>query len=308
MRAHQVLAVGLSLIDVVFSSAALADLPNPEVRVITAELIGEPPSGTFGVVIEQDASLGTHTIYRPKRFGSIRHPLLVWGNGGCQKTGLGFAEFLAEIASHGVFVIADGPPVKGDTRREPPANGPPPRPSPGSLKPDGTALIPALDWIEAQNARAGSRYEGKIDMSRIAAMGMSCGGLMAYGASGDRRVTSVGIWNSGLLEPNAPIFDSLHSPVLIVTGGSQDVAYANGLRDFQTLPARVPVVHAVYPGTGHGGTYAQDNGGPFGAVALAWLKWTLFGDDTVSGKGFFVGEHCELCTDAGWVVQRRSLP
>jgi hypothetical protein len=24
---------------------------------------------------------------------------------------------------------------------------------------------------------------------------------------------------------------------------------------------------------GHGGAYSQDNGGPFGKIAVAWLKW-----------------------------------
>jgi len=36
----------------------------------------------------------------------------------------------------------------------------------------------------------------KIDMSEVAAMGMSCGGLMTYGASGDKHITTIGIWNS----------------------------------------------------------------------------------------------------------------
>ena len=36
---------------------------------------------------------------------------MVWGEGGCAKDGLQFPEFLNEVASHGVVVIADGPPV-----------------------------------------------------------------------------------------------------------------------------------------------------------------------------------------------------
>lgn len=298
-----------ALVPLLATAVALADQPNTHaVKVIDAELTDKPPSGPYGVVVEHDPGLSTHTLYRPERFGAIKHPVLAWGNGACKKSGLLFAEFLAEIASHGVLVIADGPPIPGERRVRPDgAREPTPRPSPGSLKPDGTALIAALDWIEARNNEQDSRYFDKIDMGKVAVMGMSCGGLMAYGASGDKRVTTVGIWNSGLLEPNAPIFSALHSSVLIVTGGPQDVAHPNGLRDFQTMPPAIPVFHAVRPETGHFGTYSVDNGGMFGEVAVAWLKWQLLGDPSPASKGMFVGERCTLCVNADWHVQQRSL-
>jgi len=288
-----------------FSAAAASETAS--VKPIEAELIGKPPSGEYGVVIEHDSSLSTHTLYRPARLGAIKHPVMAWGNGACKKSGLLFAEFLAEIASHGIVIIADGPPIPEQRIPLEQRSEPAPRPSPGSLKPDGTALIAALDWIEAQNKEQSSRYFDKIDLSKVAVMGMSCGGLMAYGASGDKRVTTVGIWNSGLLEPNAAIFASLHSSVLIVTGGPQDVAHPNGLRDFETLPASIPVFHAVRPAIGHSGTYSEDNGGPFGEVAVAWIKWQLLKNESPAAKGMFVGERCALCVNAGWKVQRRGL-
>jgi hypothetical protein len=293
--------------------AASPPTPPPRfdgVKHIDVELIGSPPSGTYEVLVEQDGSLPTHTVYRPKRWGASKHPVLVWGNGACSKSGLLFAEFITEIASHGIFVIADGPPIAGEyhgrERRDPQAP-PPARPSPGSLKPDGTALIAALDWIEARNSEAGSRYFGKIDMTKVAAMGMSCGGLMAYGASKDKRITSVGIWNSGLLEPNPPIFAALHSPVIIITGGPEDIAQPNGQRDFETLPKTIPVFHAIRPDVGHGGTYSDDNGGAFGKVAVAWLRWQLLNDTSAQAKGLFAGEKCGLCADSQWQVRRRSI-
>jgi hypothetical protein len=73
------------------------------------------------------------------------------------------------------------------------------------------------------------------------------------------------------------------------------------------MPPRVPVFYGVYPSVGHGGTYNQDNGGAFGPVAVAWLKWQLQGDGSAKGKGYFVGEKCTLCTDTNWHVQSRSL-
>ena len=288
-------------------AAAAAASDTASVKTIEADLIGKPPSGQYGVVIEHDSSLSTHTVYRPAKLGAIKHPVMAWANGACKKSGLLFAEFLAEIASHGIVIIADGPPIP--EKRIPPEQRrePAPRPSPSSLKLDGTPLIAALDWIEARNKEPTSRYFDEIDMSKVAVMGMSCGGLMAYGASGDKRVTTVGIWNSGLLEPNADIFASLHSSVLIVTGGPQDVAHPNGLRDFETMPATIPVFHAVRPAIGHYGTYSEDNGGPFGEVAVAWIKWQLLGDPSQASKGMFVGERCSLCVDADWKVRRRRL-
>jgi len=297
----------LASIPLVLCGAAAAASDLPSVKTIEADLIGKPPSGAYGVVVEHDSSLSTHTIYRPARLGASRHPVMAWGNGACKKSGLLFAEFLAELASHGIVIIADGPPIA--EKRTPPeqSSEPAPRPSPSSLKLDGTALIAALDWLEARNQERGHRFFEKIDMSKVAVMGMSCGGLMAYGASGDSRVKTVGIWNSGLLEPNAAIFKGLHSSVLIVTGGPQDVAHPNGLRDFETMPASIPVFHAVRPAIGHGGTYAEDNGGPFGEVAVAWLKWQLLGDESPASKGMFVGERCSLCANADWKVQQRGL-
>jgi dienelactone hydrolase len=172
---------------------------------------------------------------------------------------------------------------------------------------DGTALIAAIDWLSKEANDRASRFYHKVDVAHVAAMGMSCGGLMAYGASADPRIATVGIWNSGLLQPDAKIFAGLHSPVIIVTGGDKDIAYANGKRDFETMPATIPVFYGVYPTVGHGGTYNEDNGGPFGAAAVAWLRWQLMNDTSATGKGYFVGAACKLCGDPKWQTNSRGL-
>ena len=71
---------------------------------------------------------------------------------------------------------------------------------------DGTALIAALDWIANEGNDRPSRFYQKVQTGRVAAMGMSCGGLMSYGASADPRVATVGVWNSGLIQPDEKIF------------------------------------------------------------------------------------------------------
>jgi dienelactone hydrolase len=312
-------AVGLAGLSVSHVDAQGAGGPSSgdaRVRVVSPTLKGAPASGSHSVVVEHDQALATHTVYRPATLGPSKHSVLVWGEGGCAKNGLMFPEFLTEIASHGFVVIADGPPtvpapaagrggpgggnVNGGGRQG--RGGPPVR-----IEPDGTALIAALDWLAREGADPASRFYQKVDTARVAAMGMSCGGLMSYGASADPRIATVVIWNSGLLQPDDKIFAGLHSSVIIVTGGEKDIAYANGKRDFETMPARVPVFYGVYPAIGHGGTYNEDNGGAFGVAAVAWLKWQLLNDTSATAKGYFTGDACGICADAQWRAASRSL-
>jgi dienelactone hydrolase len=318
-----VLAAALILSTATAQSTKSASSVADQIQIVDVTQKGNPPSGPYPVVIEHDQSLATHTVYRPATLGPTKHPVVVWGEGACVKNGLSFPEFLSEIASHGFVVVADGPPVEQTARgggqargANPPRGAQPGAPAPGgpargqapvTINADGTPLIAAIDWLARQTADPSSRFYQKVETSRVAAMGMSCGGLMAYNVSADPRVATVGIWNSGLLQPDEKIFSGLHSSVIIVTGGESDIAYANGKRDFETMPARVPVFYGVYPSVGHGGTYNEDNGGAFGVTAVAWLKWQLMNDVSVKGKGFFVGSSCALCANSQWKTDSRSL-
>jgi len=331
----QASVLALSALAVAYSTRIWAQAPTPDkIRPVNYTQKGNAPTGPSQVVIEHDQGLATHTIYRPTNLTS-KHPLVVWGEGGCAKNGLTFPEYLSEIASYGFVVVADGPPVqnaggpagaKGGAAKGGGAKGGPPDaakgkgPAPGAAAAkgkgapggrgnmtDGSALIAAIDWMEKEVKDPTSRFYQKVDATRVAAVGMSCGGLMSYGASADPRIATVGIWNSGLFEKDQKIIGGIHSSVIIVTGGESDIAYANGKSDYEVMPPRVPIFYGVYPSVGHGGTYNLDNGGPFGQVAVAWLKWQLQGDDSAKGKGYFVGPQCTLCTDSNWQVQSRSL-
>ena len=173
----------------------------------------------------------------------------------------------------------------------------------------GVALIEAINWIEKESKDSRSRFYNKVNVQKMAAMGMSCGGIMSYGAAHDPHVATVGIWNSGLFseEDRKKHFDTMHGSAIIITGGESDIAYVNGKQDFETMPARIPVFYGVYPSVGHGGTYSQDNGGPYGKLAVPWLKWQLDGDTGITGKGYFVGDTCVPCKDPNWQIQSRSL-
>ncbi len=300
-------------------SAAMGALSCPAF----AQPPGQPPqppvpagtgSGPFPAMSEVDPGLPTHTIFRPASLdglGSVRLPVFAWANGGCANSPRGFEPFLMEVASHGFLVIAIGtvPPQQGQT----------------SYK----QLTQAIDWAAAQNALEGGKYRGKLDLSKVAVAGQSCGGLQAIEASFDPRVTTTLVCNSGVL--NAPAGDApgrgapggapgrgvpmmpvnttkdmlqkLHTPMFYMIGGPSDIAYPNATDDFARIE-KVPVVMLNHD-VGHGGTYRQANGGEFGKAAVAWLKWQL--KDDQAAKKMFVGTDCGFCTNSLWKIQVKNL-
>src|SRR5262245_36287638 len=74
----------------------------------------DTPRGTghYKAIMEMDAMLPTHTIYRPADFaqlGAAKLPIIAWGNGACVNAGNRFRHFLTEVASHGYLIVALGP-------------------------------------------------------------------------------------------------------------------------------------------------------------------------------------------------------
>ena len=268
--------------------------------------VHSPAPGPYAVSVESYPTLATHTAYHPKdldRFGpSNRLPIVSWGNGACARNGLAFSPFLTQIASHGYLAIAVGP------KEVAPGEAPPPTI-------DDHLLIDAIDWAVAQNGDRSSRFYNKLDTTRIAVMGQSCGGLQALAVSSDPRITTTGVWNSGAFPPGAtsPALkqsagskDSLarlHGPVVYIIGGPTDVAYPNAEDDFRRITT-VPVFKANL-NVGHGGTYRQPGGGWFGEVAVAWLAYQLKGN--AEAATWFVGADCRLCTDPEWKVERKGM-
>jgi hypothetical protein len=277
-------------------------------------------SGPFPAVMEQDSGLPTHTIYRPKDLSELQGqklPIVAWGNGGCANNGAMFRNFLTEIASHGFLAIAIGPPRPVQAPFRPPGPGAAntaPRPGPPATK--STQLIDAVNWASAENSRKGSQYYGKLDTSKIAVMGQSCGGIQSLAVAEDPRITLIGIWNSGIL--NAPLsgaapimedvrkdqLEKLHSPIFYITGDKSDIAFENGMDDFRRI-TKVPALHAYKDGVGHGGTYNQPNGGEFGKVAVALLEWQFKGDQEAAKM--FLGANCGLCRDPHWHVEKKGI-
>jgi dienelactone hydrolase len=254
--------------------------------------IGQPLTGPYEVSVEQDPEFMTHTIFRPINC-KAKMPVVVWGNGGCLHSAMLFGEFLMEIASHGFLVIADGQPTT-ETRLS----------KVTFSDQDGSALVAGIDWAFEVNQKECSQYYNKIDTTKVAAMGQSCGGLMTLNMSSDPRLTTIVIWNSGLFTGNPKVYDNLHTPVAYFSGGQEDLAYANAEADFAAI-TKVPVFWGDIP-VGHGGTYLEDNGGVLGPVGAAWLKWQLLGETGPKGAGMFVGPNCGLC-NTEWVIKKKNM-
>jgi len=292
--------------------------------VVAACAWGQEGTGPFPAILEQDSSLPTHTVYRPQDLSKVKGkmPIIAWGNGACVNNGLAHRNFLMEIASHGFLAIAIGPPQApppaGQGKGGAPKGG---APKGGGGQAAGPAtkssqLIDAINWALTENNRKESPYKGKLDASKIAVMGMSCGGIQSYAVATDPRVKLVGIFNSGILPapsgPGTPAMedirkdqlDKLHAPIFYVTGDKTDIAYENGMDDFKRI-TKVPAIHTFKDGVSHGGTYSQPNGGDFARVAVAMLKWQLKGEKDESKM--FLGPNCGLCKEAGWHVETKGI-
>jgi len=209
--------------------------------------------------------------------------------------------FLSEVASHGFLVIAIGPmPQEGEK---------------GGGKSTSSQMTDAINWSIAQNSDKNSPFYDKIDISKIAISGMSCGGLQTLEIAPDPRITTTVVCNSGIFinpgsgfpgMPNLKKDDllKLHTPTLYILGGEKDIAHENGMDDYSKIN-HVPVFVANM-NVGHGGTYGQPHGGEFAKVATAWFKWQLKGDNE-AGK-FFTGNPCGLSQNPVWKVDKKKIP
>lgn len=259
--------------------------------------------GPYPAVATESPALARMTIYRPvdlTPFGNERKlPVVLWGNGACANTTEEHKNFLNEIASHGYIVLGigllDQIEKRGDASRE---------------RTKSSQLISALDWIITENGAQDSEYAGKINTQKVAAMGMSCGGLQALEVSPDPRITTTVVCNSGVLPNRSPMaavtkddLKKLHGPVLYIMGGPTDIAYKNAMDDFSRIE-HVPVVMTNLD-VGHGGTYRRPHGGEYSTVALAWLNWQLKG--TQDASKMFLGDDGILKQDAKWTIELKNF-
>ncbi len=276
---------------------------------LTPMVIEDGGTGPFKAVALGEGTLTKFTLYRPQNLDDFgpkqKLPILLWGNGACADSSAMHRLYLNEIASHGFIIFAVGP---FSSLHKPPQMGP----MGGERK--EISLLEALDWAVAENSRKSSVYFEKLDIDKVAAMGMSCGGLQALEVSPDPRIDTSVICNSGILNGPPPEglkmptltkddLKRLHSPIIYVIGGEKDIAYPNAMDDFkriENIPAAI-----INLDVGHGGTYAQPHGGAFSDPTIAWLKWQLNGDEEAAFM--FKGEKCGLCINTEWEIETKNI-
>lgn len=256
-------------------------------------------SGMFKAIAVKETGLTDFVVYRPKdmlhahaRCGAM--PLLLWANGGCSDTNIGYERMLTEIASHGYVVVAIGEMQdKHHDRKE------------GHTS--STEVKHGLDWMIKQCTTKGTDYYNNIDTAKIAAAGHSCGGAQVLANAANPFIKTYLIMNAGMgdmtmADASSESLPNVHGPILYVVGGTQDVAYQNAQKDYDRLH-HVPVALADHPASGHGGTYGNEYGGDYGRLVIDWLDWHLKGKKQL-GRIFLDGA---LDNYKGWTIKAKNF-
>ncbi len=238
---------------------------DPTVSFEQMKVVEYGGSGPHKAIAVREKSLPDFVVYRPM---SIRGklPVLVFCNGGCMDTSIGYENMLSDIASYGYMVVAIGE-LQMLAQHEKDQHTP------------STMVKKALDWISEQAANPSSPYYNKIDADHIAAAGHSCGGAQVLANAADERLKTYLILNAGMgkmtmADADAKSLKKLHGPILYLVGGTSDVAWQNAQADYKAIK-RVTTVLADNTKSGHGGTYEQPNGGANARMVRAWLDWQL---------------------------------
>jgi len=271
-----------------------------------SRVIEDGGTGPYKAIMTEVEGLEAHTLFVPQDLSAFNAqkplPVLVWGNGACANSPFEHAKFLNEIASYGYLVVATGYiPMTDDRYRGPMSKS--------------EQQIESIDWVYAQQADKQSPYYQKIDVKHLCVAGMSCGGLQTLDNCADPRISTLMICNSGLFNqqnanqavggmpmPPKEKLNEIHTPIIYILGGEQDIAYQNGMDDFHHIN-HVPAAAANLP-VGHGGTYAQPHGGEFAIVARAWLDWQLKND--AAAAKMFVGADCDLAKRKDWTLEKNA--
>lgn len=283
--------------------ADAAAAPAPESDAGSAGAVDAPPApllpavddpaaaGPFEVkVVATAPGLSSHMLYVPDELGKdgVKHPIVVWTNGNGASSSY-YEPFLRHLASHGFFLVVD-------------------KRSTSSRETEYAEQLQGIDWATRQAEDAGGPYAGKLDAARIAIMGHSMGSLASFVNGGDTRVRTSIHWSGGLVgNPTGTdegALQKLHAPAAFLCGGADAQAGPACANDFRDAPADLPVFYGTLAGVGHLGVFGDRNGGEYGRVGLAWLRWQLAGDE--SFRSYFVGEACAACMRP-WSGMSRNL-
>ena len=225
-----------------------------------------------------DPAFPDHVIYRPQDLSAVPAAglgILLWGNGGCMYDGASGRMHLLEVASHGYLAIAPGPINTGP--------GSPPKDQRIARRTTWQEVVAGLDQAIAANSDPSNALYGKLDLTKVAVAGHSCGGMQSLSAVlNDPRIKTAILHNSGLFRADmfngGPVPAGLEVipktelaeitvPLLYILGGPTDIAYLNGMDDYGYI-TNAPVMIANID-LGHQGSFNQING------SYPWESWLI---------------------------------
>ncbi len=213
------------------------------------------------------------TVFRPTDLGTLgctTHPVILWNNGA--RSGLDrYAPLLNHLASHGFIVAA----AEGNAGT-------------------GGPMLRGLDYLTTENGRAGSPYQGKVDLADVGATGHSFGGGAAVDAGADPRVDTI-----------APIYplafssgSRVRGPAVFYAGQNDTIVPSSTVRRTYGQATQVPAIYAEQRGADHYGIP-----GLHGPVT-AWFRFHLMGDE--QARGLYFGPDCTYCSSPLWSAFERN--
>lgn len=234
--------------------------------------------GPFKTVIESNVGPGgRYTIHRPDPLGKdgFIHAPIIYGygiNGQIRYA----ADFLKSIASHGFVIIACNVLTGGPNS---PANN--------------AAMLEGLNWLLQQNGTPGSKYQGKLAVTRAASMGYSVGGTAAVDIGGHEAIRTV-VSIHGHVSSAA-----LHGTLLQTTGTRDNIGLPMQRKTFEN--SKVQTFLGTVTGADHG--YPGTDGGVQRPAIVAWLRYWIYND--AGAKYYFYGNDCVMCK-APWENPQRK--
>jgi predicted alpha/beta-hydrolase family hydrolase len=269
----------------------------------TGSVTVPPPGGgalvdnNFPIIREAAYGDNRYTVFRPSnpQAVGVPMPVLVFGNGACAHTNNSeVTRALTFIASKGVVVVDTGS-ADGS------ANGVP------SGSPIPSLLTGAITWAEREQNRSGAPLAQRLDLTKVATAGHSCGGLEALIAAQDSRVSATVSLDSGLFADGSFGYSraelaKLHSPVLFMAGGPSDIAYDNTRANYDLVT--VPAVLAMQPQAGHVGFITGNQMTEGMTAVVQFLDMVLNGNETARS---YILDSSGLASRYPWTVAKKNF-
>lgn len=233
-------------------------------------------------------------IWRPTDLTAIpgKLPIVVWNNGACSRNDQVFKPLFDKWSSSGWVVLSL---TSGGG-------------SSSTTQDDQKGLV---DWVVAEADKAGSPYNGKLDLDHITAGGNSCGGITSLGlAAVDKRVTGIFILSgsSGMGGANTMVTNAIKIPVGFMCGGTDDIARANLEADYAAFGAGIPAM-MVERSTGDHLTLSNLSGDiapNVAEVSVNWLDLTTYGTKAAL-DALMMPTVCTGCASGLWKFTAKNL-